>query len=331
MKIFGVEVQEVRNFSDNQDFAVSPFPQDEERTAVAVAYKNEEYVADKISPRLIVGKPEFKYQKFTEKEPFTIPNTVSSRKGSINEVEFTGTEVDASTQDYGLMANIPQQDIDGAYAGVDVINHYVEGLMDLILLDREKRIADQVFAAANYATANKATLSGNDQFSDFANSKPITKIKEAIKACLMKPNKMLLGYDTFHYLSSHPEIIGAYYKNSGTKGNVTDLSWLAGLFGLDEVIVGGSFYNSANEGQSASYARVFGKHLALFYSKNSPLPRFNTSMFFTGQYGSRLVYTRPLAPGQLGLRGGVQVLVGESVKEIITADNLGYLFTNAVA
>ncbi len=33
----------------------------------------------------------------------------------------------------------------------------------------------------------------------------------------------------------------------------------------------------------------------------------------------------------IGLRGGVRVRVGESVKELIVANDLGYYFENAVA
>jgi hypothetical protein len=34
---------------------------------------------------------------------------------------------------------------------------------------------------------------------------------------------------------------------------------------------------------------------------------------------------------KLGLRGGVRVRVGESVKELVIAKDLGYFFENAIA
>jgi len=50
---------------------------------------------------------------------------------------------------------------------------------------------------------------------------------------------------------------------------------------------------------------------------------------FTAQFGTRVAGSTP--DKNIGLRGGQLVRVGESVKEIITSDQLGYYVQNAVA
>jgi len=49
----------------------------------------------------------------------------------------------------------------------------------------------------------------------------------------------------------------------------------------------------------------------------------------TAEYGSRFAGTIP--EPKVGLRGAERVRVGESVKELVTAADCGYLFDAAVA
>ena len=50
---------------------------------------------------------------------------------------------------------------------------------------------------------------------------------------------------------------------------------------------------------------------------------------FTAQWGTRIAGAVP--DNRIGLRGGQRVRVGESVKELIIAPDLGYFIQNAVA
>ncbi|SUB36576.1 Uncharacterised protein [Pasteurella multocida] len=52
-------------------------------------------------------------------------------------------------------------------------------------------------------------------------------------------------------------------------------------------------------------------------------------LVFTAQFGTREV--REIEDKDMGYRGGVRVRVGESVKELITAPDLGYFFENVIA
>lgn len=78
-----------------------------------------------------------------------VQNTVIHMKqmGIPNQVDFGGTEETDSCRDYFLDDVVPQSDIDDAPDGVNLINNAVSGIMDLILLDREKRCANMVFNA----------------------------------------------------------------------------------------------------------------------------------------------------------------------------------------
>jgi hypothetical protein len=99
--------------------ASTPFPIDPVQTAITVAYHNTMYIADRVLPRVPVGREEFKYLVYPVEETFRLPATHVSRRGQVNEVLLTATETIAQTQDYGLEDPIPFPDIDqAASAGI---------------------------------------------------------------------------------------------------------------------------------------------------------------------------------------------------------------------
>lgn len=306
----------------------APFPVQAALTAVAIAYHNTRLIADEVLPRVSVGKQEFKYLKHTLEEGFTIPDTRVGRKSRPNEVSFSATEQTESTEDYALDDPIPQADLDNAPPNYNPRTRATEGIMNLIELDREVRTAGLVFDANQYGAANKITLSGTDQFSDFVNSDPIGTITDALDAMIMRANVMVIGRPVFSKLARHPEIVKAVHGNSGDAGIVQRRA-IADLFELEDVLVGEAWVNTARKGQAASLSRTWGKHLSLIHRDTTAHTGNGATFGLTGQFGSRIAGSIP--DKDIGMRGGERVRAGESVKELITAPDLGYFIQNAVA
>lgn len=306
-----------------------PFVSDPALTAIAVMFKNRKLIADLVSPRIPVGKRKFAYNTWSAEQGFTIPDTKVGRRSKPNQVTFSADRENSEVEDYGLDDPIPQDDIDEAPEGVDPLGTSTEYTTGLVLLDRETRVANQVFDPNNYAAAYKQTLAGTDQFSDFANSDPIGVIKEALDSMLMRATHMGIGRLAYSKLSTHPDIVKAVHGNSGDKG-VARREAIAELFELDDIYIGEAFFNTNKKGQAPSYARAWGKHISLFYQDLSARETTRQmSAFFTAQYKDRVAGATP--DPDIGLRGGMEVRVGESVKEVVTSDMLAYLIQDAVA
>jgi len=306
----------------------SPFPVDPFQTAIAIAYNNRKLIADVVLPRVSVGSEQFKYLKHELADGFTIPDTKVGRKSKPNEVSFSATEKTESTEDYGLDDKIPGKDIDQAPANFDPLSHSTESLTNLIMLDREVRTANLVFNPSVYIAANKKTLSGNSQWSDFANSDPLMELMTALDVPIMRPNKMTIGRKAYTKLAMHPIIVKATQGNSGDSGVATRQA-IADLLELDEINVGEGWVNTARKGQTPNMQRVWGNHVALTYVDAMARPESGTTFGFTAEYGNRISGATP--DGDIGLRGGVKNRVGESVKEIIAAPDLGYFLQNVIA
>jgi hypothetical protein len=303
----------------------TPIPVIPYLTSISINYRNSRLIADDVLPRVPVGKQDFRYLTYKLADSFTIPDTKVGRTSKPNQVEFGATAATASTEDYALDNPIPQADVDNAAGtGFDPEARGTEVTTNLIALDREVRTANLVFAAANYAAANKITLT--HAWDDYVNSTPIADITTAMDSMVMRPNIMTVGNAVMTSLRSHPEIIKAYFGNLGDSGIVPG-QFIAQIFGLDAIYVGQGWLNTAKQGQTPTVVRVWGNFASLMYRDNLASADQGTSFGLTAQFGSRIAGR--IIDQDMGMRGGVRIRVGESLKELLLAPDLGYLFTNA--
>jgi hypothetical protein len=316
--------------------AAQPFTYSPALTAVAVAYPQAGYIADKVLPRLPVDGELFAYNKYALGDAFRNPDTAVGRKSAPNQLDWGATRVTASTQDQGLDAPVPNKDIQlyqsAVAAGLtntrDPLNAAARLVTGALMNRREFRTGALVFNAANYAAANKATLSGTSQWSDFTNSNPVDAIVNVLDQMVVRPNKAVLGSDTASQVLRNPKTVSRLYGGLSTRGSAR-LADLAEELGLDEIYVGRAWTDTAAPGQASSLARCWGKHASFYYSDPNAAPEGAITFGFTAQWGERIGGT--IEDPDIGLRGGVRARVGEAVLELITANDLGYLFTNAVA
>lgn len=319
-----------------------PFIVDPVLTAVAIGYNNTSAmrIADMVLPRRPVGAEQFKWTEYPISEAFNQPDARVSRRGRVNQLEFTGTERTSATEDFALESPIPYSDVVAADAGraqgrtaFDPEMHAAMMLADTIQNLREARVASLVFNLNSYAASRRVTLSGTSQFSDFANSDPITAIKTGIDATLVfRANTIVMGRDVWSRLSSHPRIVNAVKGGTLTSGMVTREEFV-NLFageGIRELLVGDGWLNTAKPGQAVSLSRAWGKHIALIYKSDLAQVEMGGVTFgLTAEYGGQIAGR--IEDRDIGILGGTRIRVGERVKELIVARDVGYYIQNAVA
>jgi hypothetical protein len=303
-------------------------------TGIAIAYRNEELIADMVLPRMPVGTKEFKYNELPIQDAITVTNTLVGRKSAPRQVEFGMIERPGNVNDYGLTDGVPIDDIEQAntmraQGGVyDPKATAVQNLTDLVALDREVRVASVVFNAATYPVGNRTVLAGTSQWSDPL-SNPITAISDALDIPMMRPNVCVMGRVAWTKLRRHPAMVKAANRSNGDSGMITKQEFMD-MFELKEFHIGEGFVNIARPGQAPVLSRVWGRNCVFFRRDTLATPKGGRATFgFTAQFSNKVVGERP--NGDIGLRGGVEVKSGESVGEIISAPNLAYYFENCVA
>jgi hypothetical protein len=109
-----------------------------------------------------------------------------------------------------------------------------------------------------------------------ASSTPIEDVWAAKESILQltgfEPNKLILGYPVYRALINHPDIVDRV-KYGQTPGRVAmvDVTELAQVFKVDEVLVSRGIKNTALEGaSSATHSFINGKNALLVYAPPSP-------------------------------------------------------------
>ena len=206
------------------------------------------------------------------------------------------------------------------------------GLMDLLRVGHEKRAADIAFSTT-YVTQN-TTLAGNDQWSDATNgeSHPIDDLETAmqtVQEAIRVPDDMLsvsMGVAVWRKVRHHPDVVDRYKYTAG--GGVTKAQF-ADLVGIkpENLNIGMSGYESADEGQTSSLANIWGKHCLVHYTNPNPGPR---SISFGANFRLRKGEVQ-VSEWRENNPPGDNVLVEINGSQHVISTAAGYLIVNAVA
>lgn len=307
----------------NQQFQTDP-----RLTAIAIAYRNPDYalIADQVLPRITVAAKDFKFTAHDESEMFSVPDTRVGRRSAPNRVELEGKEVPASCEDFGIDIPLDNDAIDQATkAGYDPRARATERSTSIVELDREIRVARMVCDPASYHADNRLALAGGDGFSS-ADSDPLVVVQSMMDGCWMPVNQLTFGHSAWNAFRSHPKVVKAVNRNSGDSGMATR-EQIASLFEVQRVLVGAGRVNVAKPGLAPVMERVWGNIVSgQFIDRSVSAETGGITFGFTAQYGKRIAGAMP---ANVGLRGGVLVRAGETVRELVVARRAGFLIQNA--
>jgi len=321
--------------------AKRPFPVDPTLTAISIGYRNPAHtlIGRRALPPLQVLAESFKWQKFSLNEGFDVPDAKVGRLGQVNQVTFSGGEEDSSVEDYGLDSPVPHSDVKAAAQAraekrstFDPEQRAVEGLTNYIEINREKRAAAVVQNSANFAAARKTALAGTAQFSDYANSDPFGVISTGFEKTLVyRPNTISMGQVVWSVLRRHPKLLKAVKGGLTDEGGITRQQF-AELFEIspDRLLIGEAWLNVAKPGQAVNLARIWGNSIQLTYLDESKGDSKDGQLTwgFTAEYGNRV--SGAIDDPDIGLEGGRRVRVGERVRELVCALDVGYQIADPV-
>lgn len=293
-----------------------------------IAYQNEGFIADLISPRFTVDTESYKWYRVDPSNTFNVEDDAIGNNGDFNEVRFFGEPVDSSTKDRGIAEILPNKE-QGTAVPYENQSNSAEMLADKLALNRERRIATQFTTAANY-TNNITISTSTEKFDDYTNSRPLNRMRRALDLPIVRPNTVILPRQVATVLQSHPEFITAVTNDSRQQNGVVSLEGIAALLEVERVIVAGARMNTANKGQSGTFGRIWGNHVAMVHinPRINPL-RGGVTFAATAQFGTRIARTMDMP--DKGLYGSTKIMVGEAVDEILPSNGAaGYLIRDVL-
>lgn len=245
-------------------------PVDPVMTNLSFGFKNAGYHWDEIAPPVEMAERSGTY--FTWTRDYWFRREAGAQRAPSVGYTRLGTGVSTSTykaDEYGFEELVwdPIRAASQTAEDLDVIA--VQHLTEMIQIELEKQVAAAGFVSGVWGTDN--TLSGTNQWSDYANSDPIANADVAKRTIRRntgtEPNYLAVGALTWETLKEHPLILDKY-KHTQTGILTEDL--VAAALGMPSLTVMKSVENTAAEGQTFVGADIWTDN-ALFFNR-TPSP-----------------------------------------------------------
>ena len=294
-------------------------------TNVSVKYSNDSFIADSVYPILEVAKKSGYYFVYDKKNLKTYDsNRTGMSEANVIDYELTKTAY-GPLNEHSLASFIEDDEIDQSDSPLEPRVDHTEFVTEALAIEREKDLATDL---ANTALLTQnTTLSGTSQWSDYANSTPFTDIdtghETIAKNAIKKANTAIMSLEVWNVLKNHPDLLD---RIKWSQFGVLTEDLFAQLIGVTKVLIGEAVYNSAKEGQTASMAFIWGKHLILAYI--TPAPSIRTVSF---GYHLTLRGKRYMDRWDDRVKKGEFVRINDYYKRVIVAVECAYLIKNAVA
>ncbi len=238
-------------------------------SSLSIGFKNERFLWDMIAPvseqteqsgTYFVYDREFWFRRQEGAEraaegPYTrVGYGVSNQTFNAREIGFEKLLGEVTRNASQTPENLETQDI--------------QFLTNLIQLELEKRVSGVLFITGVWGTSN--TLTGSNQWSDFANSDPIADADTASNTIRQNtgatPNTMFVGKVGWDQLKNHPLVLEKYKY---TQRAIMTPELVAAVLEVPEITVGDSVENTAGENLAFTGADIWTDN-ALFLVRNNP-------------------------------------------------------------
>lgn len=253
-------------------------------TTLTQAYTNNTFIGDKLFPTVKVQNTKGKIPQFG-KDAFLVRDTNRALRANSNRIPTTDFElIEYQTREYDVEMSLDYLEEQEANSNLKYEQHISRELTDIMLLNKEKTIADIVQNPANYASDLKLEITSNKAYDDYANSlDPLISIKESKEVIRTKigksPNTVIMGCTTYNAISNHPLVLEKVKYIGG--GKIT-LDMIKELLEIEDMFVGKSVYSE----DGSTFSDVWGDNIILAYVDKSDYQRrteFKPSFGYTFQ------------------------------------------------
>lgn len=244
---------------------------DEALTQISVGWPTQGLAGAALFPSVTVRKQSDKYYVFG-REGWLPEHDLRAPGTEANEID--GAQVSLDTyyaQEHALQIAVTDEERENADSPLSPDRDGTEIVTSKVMLGRERAFQVLSTTAANYASGHSVTLSGTSQWSDYANSDPISDLrtgKSTIHAKIfVEPNVAVIPYQVMTKLEDHPDFLE---RIKYSERAIFSPELLASVLGFERVVVPGVGYNTANLGQTPTIGYLWGKDVVMAYVPNSP-------------------------------------------------------------
>jgi hypothetical protein len=232
-------------------------------------YRPNDRIWDKVAPVLPVAKQSDFYLVYSKGDALRREN---ARRAPGTEANIVTRSIGSGTYyalNYALKMGVTIEDdanADPMYRQ-ELLEGNAQHLVDLLDLDIDARVGTLVTTVANVGSGAGVSSAWSG-----ATSNPIGNMNTAIDnvedSTGKRPNIATMGLKAWRLLRRHADIRNLIFgTNNG--GGYPSTKQVADIFELDEINIGGTYENTANEAQADVIAPVWGGHVVLHRRGNT--------------------------------------------------------------
>lgn len=299
-------------------------------TNVVIAYRPEGMIADMVAPEVPVPKQSDMFWMWDVGEAFRTQDDLRAPGDEPNRMIVAVGTATFFAKNYALSLPVPYEDIENADANTILGERGARGeaIKDRLYLNWELRLARQVTSGSNVGSYS-AVASG---WTDHANCTPVDDLNTAINNQAdysgYRPNRAIFGGYAWRHFRECDQVIDRIYGTAGSgmglNGRQVTIENVKAMFELDDVLVGGAYRNTAEEGQAHSLSMIWHDNVLVYYAPQQPRkdkPSFMYSFRWNKIMNMQAeVHQRPRAKAE-------EVHVGYYQDEKICAKALSFLIT----
>jgi hypothetical protein len=297
---------------------------------ISVQYANEEYIGDQLMPIVTVAKPDGIFFRYDRRDRMSYPDDAIGPRGNATEID-EGRDTDTySCKTYALQNYVDAMTLAAEDAPLNELVDLTDALNEGIAFNREIRQAAILTTGSNYG-GNTVALSGADRWDSVSGGDPIKAIQNARAAVRMGRGATSLyafcDLEVYNTLSRHPAILDLYKYGGSTPGLATP-DMIARFFGMERLLVGQAWKETAKEGQASSEARIWGHVFGIV--RVAARPGIRTAAFgYTLRWQN--VVNLQWFDQTRGMKGGWFSKVGVADAYKVIAPITGYLITTPIS
>lgn len=294
-------------------------------TNLSVAFRNENYIADRVFPPVMVGKQSDIIPLYTRDMWL---RAVAQRRGPGTMAARSGYSVDTSNTyfavNWAIGKDIPDEVAANADAPFNMERDSMEWVTDQIQLRKEIQFASTAFAASSWTT--QVTGGSNFiKFNDYGSSDPIgvlrTNMRTVRQIIGRRPNVIAMGEIVWDRLVDHPDILDRI-KGAASPGSpaIVTKNLVAAILEVDDVVVADALQVTSAEGAgSETRADIIDDDIICLYRPPRPslmMPAAGYGFFW-----------------QAAIGGGQQFIrrIRDDVRKKVTIEGHTYFDYNVVA
>lgn len=297
-------------------------------TDVSLGYFPDGYIASQVLPFKAVKQKSGLIGEYGQSH-LRIERSLVGGRGKYRRVEaiVRGSET-YLIESHGLEGLVTEDDYRNVEQPFEAESDETEGLTSMILLEKEKVLADAMTSTA--VLTQNTTLGAGATYDEYNSSDPIGDFRTAREAvyagCGLPPNRAVMDWLTFNALAYHPGILDALGFTQARAGQLNPTE-LAKAMGVEELLIGSVCYNSAAEGAADSLDPVWGDNI-IFYRAPKKAGKKEVSLGLQlGFADQRRVFKNP----ENNPPNSTSILVDDHYDWVFANVGAGYLIKNTRA